>query len=128
MYFDVCVSGLHPEKEKTVVLKYLVNAETFGEAERIALEACEKELSTMVVRSIKRSRITEVMQGDGSGDLFYECAVETSDLENKTFKRLFLVLSNSTHEVEENVRKSDLFDLQSDSISSIISTKYYEVL
>lgn len=128
MYFDVCVSGIHPEKEKTVVLKYLVNAETFGEAERIALEACEKELSTMVVRSIKRSRITEVMQGDGNGELFYECAVETSDLENKTFKRLFLVLSNSTHEVEENVRKSDLFDLQSDSISSIISTKYYEVL
>lgn len=128
MYFDVCVSGLHPEKEKTVVLKYLVNAETFGEAERIALEACEKELSTMVVRSIKRSRITEVMQGDGNGELFYECAVETSDLEGKSFKRLFLVLSNSTHEVEENVRKSDLFDLQSDSISSIISTKYYEVL
>lgn len=128
MYFETIVTGNTIANSKTSVVKYLVNAETFGEAEEKSYKEAQSELTDLSVRSIRRSRIQKVSKVDNVADGYFCCVIAAQDEKGKTFRMRVLVPSNSLRDAEKSVIEDDLFNSGFDTIESVITTQIQAVL
>ena len=128
MYFETTIVGKHKATLKSQVVKYLVEAETFGEAEEKSYKEAQTELTDLSVRSIKRSRIQQVNNVDTEAEGYFCCLIATQGGNDKLLRSRILVSADSLRDAEKIVRAIDVFDSGCDTIESVVATSIQAVL
>lgn len=73
-------------KNKVISETYLLDAETFGDAEVKTLKYMAAVTSSTVVATIKKSDIHEVIGDDGAPDVFYKTTIKQSVIDDLSGK------------------------------------------
>ena len=128
MYFETTIVGKNEATLKTQAVKYLVEAETFGEAEEKSYKEAKIELTDLSVRSIKRSRIQRLSKVDNEAEGYFCCIIATCGDNDKLLRMRTLVPAGSLIAAEKSVRESDVFDSGYDTVESVIATPIQAVL
>lgn len=128
MYFETTIVGKNEATLKSQAVKYLVEAETFGEAEEKSYKEAQTELTDLSVRSIRRSRIQMVSKVDNEAEGYFCCIISTYGDNDKLLRTRVLVPADSLIAAEKSVRKIDVFDSGYDTIESVIATPIQAVL
>lgn len=128
MYFETTIVGKNEATLKSQAVKYLVEAETFGEAEEKSYKEAQTELTDLSVRSIKRSRIQVVSKVDNGAEGYFCCIIATQGDSDKLLRTRALVPADSLIAAEKSIRESDVFDSGYDTVESVIATPIQAVL
>lgn len=133
-YFEVKVKiqkTLEDGKQKKVSEQYVVEAATFGEAEKRVTESLKPYIEgEFEVTDIKIAAYVQIIHGDDNADKYFKAKVtfvaldETTGKEKKT-SELYLVLSETLESAEGDV-KHYLNDSNT-TISSIAETAILDV-
>lgn len=128
MYFETTIVGKNKATLKSQAVKYLVEAETFGEAEEKSYKEAQTELTDLLVRSIKRSRIQQVNNVDNEAEGYFCCIITTQGDNDKLLRSRILVSADSLRAAEKTIREIDVFDSGYDTIESVVATSIQAVL